>query len=203
MYHCSGQDYPICSLTEIQAKLADGVRQWIDANEVSKRKENRLRYRSIPGPKFSLRLRLLRRLQRFRPALKYEEYLNGMVLRTGARWWCLSNSAIQHICNYMDENESVWHAFKDAHISEEFLFQTLVFNGIYRENIQNTPTYTPWHSPTLNIQHCDVKDAKHQGKYILARKFNASANKELYDAVDKSICSDKDTDFSSSHNERS
>ena len=84
LYHCSGQDYPICSLTEMQSKLADGVSQWIDSNEVSKRKENHLRYRPISGPKFSLRLRLLRRLQRLKPAFKYEEYLNGMVLRTGA-----------------------------------------------------------------------------------------------------------------------
>jgi hypothetical protein len=58
-------------------------------------------------------------------------------------------------------------------------------------------------SPNLNIQLSGIKDARHQGKYLQARKFNASANKELYDAVDKLICSYKDTDFSSFHNERS
>ena len=57
-------------------------------------------------------------------------------------------------------------------------------------------------SPNLNISLSGIKDIRHQGKYLLAREFNESPNKELYDEVDKLICSYKDTDFASSHNER-
>ena len=88
----------------------------------------------------------------------------------------------------MDDNESVWHAFKDAFASEAFLFPTLMYNSDYQEDIKHTPTYTPWqHAPDLNIYETDIPLIGGDGRYLMARKFDAHTRPCLYDEVDVSV----------------
>ena len=68
-----------------------------------------------------------------------------------------------------------------------------MYNRPYQEDIQHTPTYTPWqHAPDLSICEADIPLIAGDGRFLMARKFDAHTRPSLYDEMDAfADCSSK------------
>ena len=104
-----------------------------------------------------------------------------------SQWFTITLPAVKYIVHYLHDYPEVTRFFKLTWAPDEFIFQTILYNSSFREDmVNNNLRYIDWseakHSPkTLTI--ADIA-ALEQSGCLFARKINIQTDKDLVDAID-------------------
>ncbi|MFC3196185.1 beta-1,6-N-acetylglucosaminyltransferase [Parapedobacter deserti] len=115
---------------------------------------------------------------------------NQMVFTGRSQWMTLSLNHVKYILSFADNNPQVIRFFKHTWGPDEFIFQTILYNSPFREELVNDNLrYIDWSeqraSPkTLTI--ADYYKLANSGK-LFARKFNPDVDSEILDLIDSCL----------------
>ena len=116
--------------------------------------------------------------------------INNLKYYGGANWMDLTDSCIQQIIHFTDNNPKFIKKFKYTNCADEIFFQTIILN--YCKNLKlenNLLRYIDWESGpeyprTLRTE--DFYKLKNSKK-LFARKFNSEVDYEIINAIYKKI----------------
>jgi hypothetical protein len=185
----TGQDYPLRSAPYIERFLGDAegrtfMNHWPlpSAHWEPRGGLNRIEdWHLITYRRLHLALPLSRRLP------------GGLRPYGGGAYWCMSRQVAEYVHDFVQGNPAYVRFFKHVFVPDELFFQTIVLNSPLRETVVNDHLrFIDWSEepgPTiLRIEHLPKLVAS--GK-LFARKFDASVDSEILDALDRVI---KETD---------
>lgn len=185
----SGQDYPLVSPDKIVKFLNKNKdKEYLDYVKIGKNKgewdvSNRYCYYRFSN-------RILDSISR--RIFNKREILKGKPHYAGSLWWMLTNECIEYlISNY----NKVSKKLKYTACADEVIFQTLICNSKFKNNIvNNNYRYIDWsdHINGLNNGNPNTLTKKDYSKLIksdnfFARKFDFNVDKEILDMLDKYI----------------
>lgn len=110
----------------------------------------------------------------------------------GSQWWILAHDAVNYILETCDKLH-LKNKFKHTSCMDEILFQSLLLNSKFKNNIKNDNLrYIDWsdHINALNNGNPNILKVKDfdniikSGKYI-ARKFDSNIDEEILDMLDE------------------
>jgi len=130
----------------------------------------------------------------------FRKYLDPLTPCAGSMWWALSRDACAHILNFARSETRVMRFFHGTVIPDELVFQTILGNSPFRENVRRNLTYTDWsgggvHPSYIDESHvsyfegCDRVTAAGvygEGEMLFARKFREGSG-ALLDRMDAMI----------------
>jgi hypothetical protein len=107
----------------------------------------------------------------------------------GGAYWCLARPVVEYIHEFVQRNPAYVRFFERVFVPDELFFQTIVLNSPLRETIVNDNLrFIDWSEnpgPTvLRMEH--LPKLVESGK-LFARKFDASVDAEILDALDRVI----------------
>lgn len=185
----SGQDYPIKSTTDIHHFFRDNPNkaymhtlsiehEWQEAIP-------RVTKYHLSQFTFSGKFTLEKWLNLLLPSRKIP---NNLVAVGRSQWFTITSTHAEYLVNYLQKNKNVKRFFELTWGSDEFVFQTILFNSIHKKDMVNDNLrYIDWSekkaSPktfTMN----DLPSLLNSGK-IFARKFNETFDSSIMDELDK------------------
>jgi len=107
-----------------------------------------------------------------------------------SQWFTIPIECAEFILNYWDKNPKLRMFIKFTWAPDEFIFQTILYNSRFKENmVNNDLRYIDWSgggvSPkTLTVE--DVPKLLASGK-LFARKFNLNNGAEVFNLIDAEI----------------
>lgn len=113
---------------------------------------------------------------------------NNLIAVGRSQWFTITSQHAKYIVTYLQENQNVKRFFELTWGSDEFVFQTILFNSIYQKDMVNDNLrYIDWSekkaSPkTLTMN--DLQNLVESGK-LFARKFNEHVDNHIMDKLDK------------------
>jgi len=113
---------------------------------------------------------------------------NGLIAVGRSQWITITPTHAAYIIEYLKKNPNVKRFFKLTWGSDEIMFQTILFNSQYKDDIvYDNLRFIDWSegkaSPkTFTIQ--DLSTLINSGK-LFARKFNASIDEKVLNELDK------------------
>jgi len=132
-----------------------------------------------------------------------EFYKFGLKQYWGNALWALSQRACEYVLDFSRKNKRVLNYFKHTHAPEEMLFQIILGNSSFYNNIFDGLHYIDWsnkqrHPPELTENHLDyfsksLKVSKGDIECLFANKFS-SRNKSVVDKLDL-IIEDKERQY--------
>jgi len=112
---------------------------------------------------------------------------NGLVPVGRSQWFTISAQHAAYIVTFLKTNSHVKRFFKLVWGSDEIVFQTILYNSKYREDMVNDNLrYIDWSEGKPSPAMFTIKDASRltaSGK-LFARKFNAKIDTEILDCLD-------------------
>jgi hypothetical protein len=185
----SGQDYPIKTASYIldffhshkgkefmQFKHFD---QWPIESYPRIKKYHLTNYRWFPG-----RYRVQKLLNRFLPPRKSPFKMDFF---GSSMFWALTPACLKYVLDLLKNNPRLERFMHFSWAPDEFLFQTLVLNSPFKNNVLNDNLlYLDWE---IGTAHPKVMTAAHLGPLIdsdklFARKFNLTVDAVIMDKVD-------------------
>ena len=192
----SGQDYPICPVTEIEKRLEEqmGINyiecitsenkqydrykklyevaypSWINGNDVAIKSIKRIYMILTGGYRHTFSL-----FVRHKP-FDFE-------FSFGSQWWTLTTSAAFEILEYSDRHPEILEYYEKSIIPDECFFQSVFMRGPYKDKKAMNLTFINWgknrRSPEiLTAEDYDI--IREQGQtYCFARKFDLLVSREL------------------------
>ncbi len=105
-------------------------------------------YKTRPGDGIIINFlkKMLIRVGIFPHKRNYKKYLRDFSPYGGSTWWALSREASNYILTFVHKNPQVVNFFKNTHIPDESLFQTILGNSRFRTRIVRSLTYADWSS---------------------------------------------------------
>jgi hypothetical protein len=183
----SGQDYPLRSRSEIEARLAAvGDSSYLHhyalpADEWRAEGGGLDRIERIHLERVRYRTRLLR------VPLVRRKLPDGYRPYGGSAFWALSAPALEYVHRFVRENPSFVKFFRHTLIADELFFQTMLVNSPLRESLVNDELhYVDWRAGTMQpatLGADDLDRALGSGK-LFARKFDPAAS-EILDRLDE------------------
>lgn len=204
----SGQDYPICSIAEIENRLAQqkGINyiecittkdkqydrykklyevaypSWINGNNVVIKSIKRIYMILTGGYRHTFSL-----FVRHKP-FDFE-------FSFGSQWWTLTSSAAFEILEYNDKHSEILKYYEKSIIPDECFFQSMFMRGPYKDKRTMNLTFINWgknrRSPEI-LTAKDYEKIREQGKtYCFARKFDQSVSRELFIMLKSKIKTDE------------
>lgn len=185
----SGQDYPLKSVESIHDFFVHHQgKAFMDALLIeSEWKEAlpRLRKYHFANYHFTGRYVLERTLNFFTPPRKMP---NKLVPVGRSQWFTLSLQHIKYIVEYLQKYPKVQQFFELTWGADEIIFQTILYNSPYKQDIVNDGLrYIDWSEGNASPKIFTLKDlpALQQSGKLFARKFTLKDSSELLDALDK------------------
>jgi len=134
---------------------------------------------------------LFRKLQRGLKLIGiYRRYSSKLpVLYAGSQWWSLSSAACKYCIDYLDSNPEFYNRIKYSQIPDEFVFQTIIMNSSFRENVAgDNLRFIDFIGATSHPHELTMKYIPGLAKEnkLFARKFTAASN-ELLEYLDKNV----------------
>jgi hypothetical protein len=198
----SGADYPVRSASYIESFLerhsdAEFISMVRMPSEAADKPLSRLtRFRPSPDETlFRSFIRRAMRKARLTPRERdYTRVLGNLVPYAGWQWWALTRGACEYIEEFCADNPEIVSFFRNTHIPDEMLFQTILANSPYKENARRNLTFADWtaggRNPALlsseqverfaSAATFGPDDVYGDGEFLFARKFSD----ESQDAVD-------------------
>jgi hypothetical protein len=184
----SGQDYPIKSAGQILDFFTfNKGKQFIQFKSVKKEWQEALprftKYH-LTNYTFKGRNRLAGLLNWIAPKRKIPHQLEPY---GKAMFWMLNPESAMYVVNYVEKNPEIERFFKYTWGSDEFVFQTILVNSPYKnELVNNDYRYIDWsaggaHPKVLTI--ADLEYLKNTDN-LFTRKVNLESSAELLDALD-------------------
>ena len=204
----SGADYPLRSASYIEKFFEDNPgKEFINLvampNDAAGKPISRLTiYNFRPGDHWITKVIRKRLIKAgvLPPKRDYRIYLRHLAPYGGSTWWALSREASDFILTFVKEETRVVNFFKNTHIPDESLFQTILGNSDFRSRIVRNLTYADWSaggpSPAyITEKHLDFfqvtssfpsSDVYGVGEMLFARKFSDDSE-ELVSRLDNLI----------------
>jgi hypothetical protein len=124
---------------------------------------------------------------------------NGLIPVGRSQWMSLTSGAVKYILDYLQENANVTQFFKLTWAPDEIIFQTILYNSPYRDQLVNDNLrYIDWRDgkarpKTLTPE--DLPKLMESGK-LFARKFDLKKYPEILDQIDYNLnCSSLQAQF--------
>ena len=185
----SGQDYPLVSSNKIVDFLSKNKdKEFIDFVKIGKNKNewnisNRYSY-------YRFKNRILDSISR--KIWNRREILKDCPHYGGSLWWILTNECIEYI---ISSYPKIAKKLKYTSCADEVIFQTLICNSKFKDNIiNNNYRYIDWsdHINGLNDGNPNTLTKKDYSKIIksnkfFARKFDLNIDKKIFDMLDNYI----------------
>ena len=185
----SGQDYPIKSTATIHQFLANNPgkafmhtlsveHEWQEA--IPRIAKYHLANVNFPG-KY--------RVERLINAVMPKRKLPLALIPVGrSQWFTVTPTHIAYIVDYLSSNKQVVDFFKLSWAPDEMIFQTVLYNSIYKNDIINDNLrYIDWSAGGASPKVLTMADAaalKNSDK-LFARKFNPDVDSAILDYLDK------------------
>ena len=185
----SGQDYPIKSTEYIHKFLAENpgkafmhtlsvMHEWQEA--IPRITKYHLVNFHFPG-----RYKVEKVINTIMPSRRFP----GSLTPVGrSQWLTITPAQAAYIINYLADNKQFTNFFKLSWAPDEMIFQTILYNSPYKDNIVNDNLrYIDWSqggaSPKL-LTMSDA-DALTKSEKLFARKFNPATDSAILDHLDK------------------
>lgn len=185
----SGQDYPLKSTSDIHYFLENNPNKafmhTLSVENEWKEAIHRITKYHLSEYTFFGKYTLEKWLNLFLPLRKMP---NNLVAVGRSQWFTITSTHAEYLVNYLQKNKNVKRFFELTWGSDEFVFQTILFNSEYRKDIVNDNLrYIDWSekkaSPkTLTIN--DLSTLLNSGK-LFARKFNETLDCLIINELDK------------------
>ena len=185
----SGQDYPLKSTYDIHYFLENNPNKafmhTLSVENEWKEAIHRITKYHLSEYTFFGKYTLEKWLNLFLPLRKMP---NNLVAVGRSQWFTITSTHAEYLVNYLQKNKNVKRFFELTWGSDEFVFQTILFNSEYRKDIVNDNLrYIDWSekkaSPkTLTIN--DLSTLLNSGK-LFARKFNETLDCLIINELDK------------------
>ena len=186
----SGQDYPIKTIENLLEYIDNnGNKNYIDLfpsqNNTIGKQTNYDKRNQIVYPKWMLKrsniIRLIRRAwveitggySKTLEIFKRKD-IPDFKFYFGSSWWCLNNSFIAYVIDYISKEKSYVQFFSKACCPDESFFQTLIMNSPFADTVYPYLTYVDWTSGGSSPKDLTVADfdkIRKSDKYM-ARKIN-------------------------------
>ncbi|RYU96857.1 beta-1,6-N-acetylglucosaminyltransferase [Emticicia agri] len=185
----SGQDYPLKSAEFIHDFLAHQPgKAFMDALLIETEWQEALpRIRKYHFADFHFRGRYFfeKAVNLLTPRRKMP---NGLVPVGRSQWFTMSLNHVSYIVEYLQKNPQIKRFFELTWGADEIIFQTILYNSSYREDIVNDNLrYIDWSEGKASPKTFTMQDFQvllNSGK-IFARKFSPQLSDELLDELDK------------------
>lgn len=185
----SGQDYPIKSTTDIHHFFRDNPNkaymhtlsiehEWQEAIP-------RVTKYHLSQFTFSGKFTLEKWLNLLLPSRKIP---NNLVAVGRSQWFTITSTHAEYLVNYLQKNKNVKRFFELTWGSDEFVFQTILFNSIHKKDMVNDNLrYIDWSEKKASPKTFTMNDLPtllNSGK-LFARKFNETFDSSIMDELDK------------------
>ncbi len=185
----SGQDYPLKSVDFIHNFFATHPdKAFMDALLIDTEWREalpRLRKYHFVNYHFSGRYALEKTLNLFAPRRKMP---NDLIPVGRSQWFTMTLKHVRYIVEYLQKNPNVQKFFEMTWGADEIIFQTILYNSPYREDIVNDSLrYIDWSEGKASPKTFTMKDfhALVDSGKLFARKFSLEASADLLDELDK------------------
>ena len=198
----SGQDYPICSIPEIEKRLAEqkgmnyiecitsenkqydrykklyevAYPSWINGNNVVVKSIKRIYMILTGGYRHT-----------FSPFVRHKPF--DFDFSFGSQWWTLTSAAAFEILEYSDKHPEVLKYYEKSIIPDECFFQSMFIRGPHRDNRSMNLTFINWGKNRRSPEALTSKDLdkirEASRKYCFARKFDYPHSAELISSLDR------------------
>lgn len=104
-----------------------------------------------------------------------------------SQWFTITLPAVKYILHYLHDYPNVIRFFKLTWAPDEFIFQTILYNSEFREDMVNDNLrYIDWSEGNASPKTLTIEDVKalEQSGCLFARKVNMNTDKDLMDAID-------------------
>ncbi len=115
---------------------------------------------------------------------------SNMVMKGRSQWFTISKKHVQYIIDQLGNNKKMVCFFKFTWAPDEFIFQSILFNSPYRnEIVNNNLRYIDWSESKSNPKTLTYKDLDRilKSGSFFARKFNHSDDSIILDRIDDQI----------------
>jgi len=187
----SGQDYPIKSAEYIHDFLERNKgKQFIEFQSIDKvwiEAQPRISRYHLTNFTFKGRHRLERLINLITPKRHLPENLEAW---GRAMFWMMSPERAMYVVNYVESNSQLERFFLFTWGSDEFVFQTILMNSPYKDELVNNDyRFIDWsaggaHPKTMNIT--DLERLKNSDN-LFTRKVTTEKSSKLLDALGKII----------------
>jgi len=190
----SGQDYPIKSSSDIHdffvANNGKEFLQFEHFDEWASESYPRIREYHLTNYNFPGRYYFQWLMNKVLPVRKsplpMEYYGSSM-------FWALSSSCLQYIIDLMQDNARFRRFMQLTWGSDEFIFQTLVLNSSFKNNVINNNLL--FLDRDKGASHPNILTSNHSQKLLqtdklFARKFDLAKDKLVLDSIDRHIAAD-------------
>ena len=185
----SGQDYPLKSAKAIHDFLGQNPNKaFMHSLSVENEWQEaipRLTKYHLTNYDFLGKYTLENILNKWLPSRKLP---NNLIAIGRSQWFTITSQHAEYIITYLKKNKNVKRYFEFTWGSDEFVFQTILFNSIYQKDMVNDNLrYIDWSdgnsSPkTLTINDLDI--LVNSGK-LFARKFNETYDSAILNELDR------------------
>ncbi len=185
----SGQDYPIKSTANIHQFLSQNKgkifmhylsveNEWHEA--LPRIKKYHLANLKLPVGTY--------RVEQLMNAVMPERKMpQGIVAMGRSQWFTASRESIAYIVDYVKNEQWVSRFFKMSWAADEIIFQTILFNSPFKDQmVNNNLLYIDWSEKKPSPKLLTMKDAaalKASDK-LFARKFNSDTDSAVLDYID-------------------
>ena len=181
----TGQDYPLRSPAEIEARLgaADGrsfmshwplpYAPWGKHGGLERLEQ----WHHVTYRRLHLALPLRRRLP------------GALVPYGGGAYWCLAKPVVDYVVGLVDERPELVRFFRRVLIPDELFFPTVIMNSSHRDSIVNDNLrYIDWsREPAPAVLGVGDLDAMLGSEKLFARKFDETIDRRVLELLDEAI----------------
>lgn len=184
----SGQDYPLMSAAAIHEYLTihpgKAFMHTLLVNTEWQEAIPRLTQYHLSAYNIGRKYTIERIINSLLPKRKMPD---GLIPVGRSQWFTITAKHAAYIVTYLKNNHYVKRFFKLTWGSDEIVFQTILYNSAFREDIvNNNLRYIDWSEGKPSPATFTIKDADRLmncGK-LYARKFNAKTDSEILDYLD-------------------
>lgn len=183
----SGQDYPIKSANYISSFLKKRIgKQFIHYKDFDEwtGAQGRIDKYHLADMGFMGKYHLQKLVNLFIDKRKVPDNIKPYGYST---FWTLSLDCALYIVKYVESNAAVQRYFKYTFGSDEFIYQTVVMNSIYKSDvINNNYRYVDWSAGGFRPKFLNTEDFDKliASDCLFARKFNIDIDENILDLID-------------------
>lgn len=115
---------------------------------------------------------------------------NGMIPVGRSQWFTIPTECVKYIVDYIDHNKSFKRFFEHTWAPDEFVFQTLLFNSHFREQMVNDNLRCiDWSERKASPKTFTIadKDVLLSSDKLYARKFDLTNHADVMQAIDAKL----------------
>lgn len=187
----SGQDYPLKPVNEIhnflKSNMGKAFMHTLSVNDEWTEAIPRITKYHLANYSFRGKFTVEKMMNICLPDRKMP---NGLIAVGRSQWFTITPKHAAYIVEYLKQNKNVKRFFTYTWGCDEIIFQTILYNSKFREDMVNDNLrYIDWSEGKANPKTFTIKDADtllHCGK-LFARKFSVKTDVSILDYIDKFI----------------